>query len=216
MAEPSNITPTSPPVALHCLRGGAAPPGIAADLLCLLALPEGAQQHLWEALGPSLPEPIPASIETLLTRFAERHAVADDQLARAIRACRFVLRAAARIDLDRARFAEDLRRLAGDDAADRMGTLLLPGFERAKAHVRAELLERTVVAQGRFVEAIDWRVEEITSSNRGEGFRHRVALVTLHCREGEQKEQITLHMGAEVLEELAQVYARLRPGQAPG
>jgi hypothetical protein len=202
---------TEPTVPLHCLGGSAAPPEIAADLRALLDLPEVARRRFWEALGPSLADPVPASVEALLPRFAERHAIADADLARTVRACRFLLRAAARIDLDRAHFAEDLRRLAGDADADGLAAVLLPGFERAKEHVRAGLLQRTIADQGRIVEGVDWRIEEIVSSNHGEGLRHRVALVTLSCREGDRRERISLYMGADALEELVRVYARLRP-----
>ncbi|MFT3772022.1 MAG: hypothetical protein QM820_41985 [Minicystis sp.] len=205
-------TPTAPrpPAALlHCLGGSAAPPEIAADLLRVLDLPEGAQRHFWEALGPSLSEPIPDEVESLLTRFARQHEAAQGELSRALKACRFLLRAAAAADLGRDRFAEDLARLAGDRAA-RVQGLLLPGFDVAKAHVRAQILRRTLGDHGRVVEGVDWRIEEIVASNHGDGSKDRVALVTLRCREGDRRERITLYLDEGALEELSKAHARLR------
>ncbi|APR75283.1 Hypothetical protein A7982_00629 [Minicystis rosea] len=201
---------TSPALTLHSLGGGAPPPEIAADLLRLLELPEGAQQHIWEALGPSLDEPIPNEVEALLTRFARRHDAETDALSRALKACRFLLRAAALFDLDRARFAEDLERLAGDAQAARVKARLLPGFDVAKAHVRASEVRRTLADHGRVVEGVDWRIERIEASNRAASLDERVAVVTLRCREGDRRERITLYLDESALAELTRAHARLR------
>jgi len=175
-----------------------------------MVLPEGARERLWEALGPSLREPIGADVEELLTRFCERHQVADGELARVIKACRFLLRGAAMLDLPRERFAADLVQLLGEEEAEATRALLLPGYERAKVFVRGELLRRTLDAyEGKLVEHIDWRLEHIVCSSHGDNLDVRLGALTFRYREGDAQGRITLHLGREALEELARACARM-------
>src|SRR5262245_53531987 len=99
MADPPS--PARPPPSLRALGGAAAPPAIEADLERVLALPPEARQGLWEVLGPCLAEPLTAEVEERLDRFCRAHQLASADLARAIKACRFLLRQAAAADLSR-------------------------------------------------------------------------------------------------------------------
>lgn len=190
----------APPLKLHALGGGAAPPGMAADLQKILLLPASARQHFWEALGPSLREPLTPEVEAQLDQFCRAHTIDDDLLAPAIKACRFLVRRAAAIDLSRALFAEDLAQLAG--SAPELAALLLAGYEAGKSVVRRELLRNALLDHGKLVEGVDWRVDRLATSNRGDKLDARIVSLTLRYREGEHNERITLQMLPESIAEL--------------
>src|SRR5262245_41439450 len=85
------------PVRLRCLGGGEAPPELGDDLRRLLSLPREALEHFWQVLGPSLQAELSQQTERLLDVYCAAYKIDDEDLARAIKACRFLLREAARI-----------------------------------------------------------------------------------------------------------------------
>ena len=193
----ANVAPT---LKLHALGGSPAPAGMAADLQKILLLPASARQHFWEALGPSLREPVAPEVEAQLDQFCRAHAIDDGLLAPAIKACRFLLRRAAAIDLSRALFAEDLALLTG--SAPELAALLLVGYEAGKSVVRREILRNALLDHGKLVDGVDWRVDRLTTSNRGDKLDARVVSLTLRYREGEHNERITLQMLPESIADL--------------
>src|SRR5262245_33354006 len=103
------MSETAPPptaIKLHCLAGGTAPPEIAADLDCVHSLPSSVRERFWEVLGPCLPEPLPPATDARVNDFCRAHNVDADDVARAIKACRFLIRSAAALDLSPAVFGE--------------------------------------------------------------------------------------------------------------
>ena len=198
--------------ALHAFGGKPAPAGIGADLRVVARLPERARQRLWDALGPALAEPLPASIEQALDAFARAFAVANDDLARAVKACRFLVREAALRGVDRARFEEDLVRLAGGprspDAAV-IAPLLLSRYDAACAAVRAETVERTMREHGASLVSVEWRVDAILASSRGDALDTKTALLTLGYTAGSREERLTLHLSRDKIEELRRACERM-------
>ncbi len=188
------------PLALHALGGGPAPAGMAADLQKILLLPASARQHFWEALGPSLSEPLHPEIEAQLDQFCRVHTIDDALLAPAIKACRFLIRRAAAIDLSRALFAEDLAQLAG--SAPELAAILLAGYEEGKSFVRREILRSALLDHGKLLEGVSWRVERLTTSDRGDKLDARLVSLTLRYREGEHNERITMQVLPESIAEL--------------
>src|ERR1700733_8178083 len=102
------------PLRLYCLGGGEPPPDLAADLRVLLRLPIEALQKLWQVLAPTLADTIAKETEELLDVFCAAYRVDGDELGRAVKACRFVIREAAQRDAPAAAVAEDLDRLCPD------------------------------------------------------------------------------------------------------
>jgi hypothetical protein len=192
---------------LHCLAGAEAPAGIAQDLHRLAGLPDSARRHFWEALGPCLGEVLAPEMEARLDQFCHAHGAAGPDLARAIKACRFLLRSAACIDLPRDLFAHDLDRLEANPPV--LGPILLPGYEAAKARLRAEILRETLADHGKLLEGIDWRLDSLSSSSRGDKLRAPVAVLTFRYQEGGRKGRITLQVMPETLQELQRICDRL-------
>lgn len=183
---------------------------MAADLRRLTELPEVAQRHLWEALGPSLAEPIPPEVEQRLTEFCRRFDADDAALARVLKASRHLLRAAAAADLDRALFAEDVARLAGEADAPRVSSLLLAGYDAAKALIRGEIAQRTLADHEGLASAVDYRVEQIVSSTHGDNLRLRVLALTFRTSRGGHEERVSVRLGPAQIEDLLRACEKAR------
>jgi hypothetical protein len=178
------------PITLQCLAGRSPPPELAGDLGRLARLPARAQGRLWDALGPSLREPMPREVEARLSAFCQQLGADPDELAPLLRACRFLLREAARLDLPRARFAEDLAALGADAHT---AEILLAGYEKAKGVIRLEILEST-----------------LNASQHGSALSAPVAVLTLRYQEGKEERRLTLQALPGVLEQLERACAELR------
>jgi hypothetical protein len=203
--EPMIEDPT-PPATLQCLGGQPAPAEIAADLAPLAQLPAPAKRGFYRLLGPCLGEAVPDAIEKALADFCAAFPIDAGALARALRACRFLLREVASRDVSAAVFVEDLGKL-GPGAA--LAEILMPGFEAAKALVRSEITRAALADHGKVVERVDWRVDQVVTSNRGDKLQLPVAVVTLSYREGERRDRITLQLLPDALRELSALCQRL-------
>jgi COMM domain len=204
--QPPLPAPASP--GLHSLGGDSAPPGVAADLRRVLALPASAQQRIWEVLGPSLRDPVPPGAAEQVARFCAEHGVREAELAPAIRASRFLLRGAATEDLTPQRFAEDLAVLAGEDSAA-LTEVLLPGYEAARAHLRGELLRRSLADHGKTLEGAEWRLDVASASSRGKNLRVPIVNLTLSYREADRAERLTLQLTPDMVQYLRTLLDRI-------
>lgn len=197
----SSTTVTTPGVArLRCLDGGCAPPEITADLGLVAALPEPARRALWTALGPSLQEPLVPAVETQLDEFCRKHGVSDGDLARVLKACRFLVREAAKRDLPLAVFLEDVAALAG--AESETSLVLAAGYEKARALLRRDMLGEALRAQGTVLTGIHWRLDSIRASSTGLRAGADVALMTLEYLEGGRADRLVLHLPLAEVEAL--------------
>lgn len=200
----SSATVNAPDLAhLRCLDGGCAPPEIAADLRLVSALPEPARRALWTALGPSLREPLVPAVEVQLDNFCRKHAVNDDDLARVLKACRFLVREAAKRDLPLSVFMEDVTALAG--AESETSLVLASGYEKARALLRHDMLGEALRAQGTVLTGVHWRLDTIRTSSTGVRASADVALMTLEYLEGNKSGRLVLHLPLAEVEALKRV-----------
>lgn len=194
------VTTATAPLRLYCLGGGEAPHELGADLLRLLHLPPEALQKLWQILAPTLGETIAKETEELLSVFCQAYGVNDEELGRAIKACRFVIREAAQRDVPAGAVAEDLERLCPGDPL--VKELVLAGYEPAKAQLRHEIIKAAVADHGKLLVGVKWRVDAVQASERGVKLRMPVALLTLHYREGADLGRMTLQALPDMVQEL--------------
>lgn len=199
-------------IPLFCLGGEAAPEAIAADLKALVRLPEKARARFWDALGPALPDPVPAAAEDALDAFARTFEAPRDELGRALKASRFLVREACARGLARERFEEDVVRLAGGPLAPEsavIAPILLSRYDAARAALAAGALRETLSDHGAVLESIEWRLDGVLATSRGDAGATKIAVLTLGYREGEQKNRVTLHLSPEKLEELRRACERM-------
>jgi hypothetical protein len=187
-------------VTLHCLGGAEGPAGMGGDLLRLLRLPPEALEKLWQVLAPSLADRLAPETGQLLDMFCAAYKIDDDDLARAMKACRFLIREAAKIDLPGAQLGEDLGRLCPD--APLIHEILLAGYEPMKARMREEILRAALVDHGKLLVGAQWRVDTIVASERGKKLGMPVAMLTLHYKDGGEARRITLQVMPDMMAEL--------------
>jgi hypothetical protein len=192
---------------LACLGGSEPPPEMALGLKDLLHLSPGAKAHFWEALGPALPDPVPKELDGLLDRFQQAHEVPQGRLLRAIAACRMLLREAARRPTSADDFAQDVARLGG--GAGEIAAILMPGFGAAMTALRQEILAATLSDHGKLLVGVDWRVDSMLLSNRGEKLQSPVAVVTLRYLEGGQPGRFTVQALPDMLQELQAMCSKI-------
>ncbi len=178
-----------------------------ADLALLRAMPPNARRGFWVVLAPTLPDPIPKRTEAALDAFAAAHGVEEASLARALKACRHLLREAAARDLGAEDFAADLAVLDGEEGELR--AMLLPGFGEAKAHIREELVNRAISAHGKVLVGADWRLDLVAASSKGHDLRAPIAIVTLDLLEEGEPRRVTFQATADALRKLSKVCADL-------
>ncbi len=198
--------PTDAAPRLHSLRGEPAPPEIVADLARVGDLPAPARTGFWHVLGPSLAEPVSPDTEKLLDAFASTYRLNGDALAHAIKACRFLLRAAASVDLSPDAFAADLDTL---ECATELAELLLAGYVTAIAQLRLELVRAALVDHGRLLVGVDWRVDTMEASNHALRMRTPVAVMTFRYREGAKTSRATFHLMPDMIGELKAICERM-------
>ena len=192
---------------LRCLGGQKAPPQVGADLAVLPKLPLAARRQLYRVLGPCLADPVPSSMDAKVDEFCRELDVDAGALSRVLMASRFVLRQASIANLSGADFAKDLATL-GDTGE--IGEVLSPGYEMVRQVVRAEIArgERSLPTTGKVVERVAWRMDQVTSSNRGGHLNIPVGVLTLWYREGERLEQVTVQFPPEAQQDLREMCAR--------
>lgn len=205
MAEP--VEGASPAIALKCLGGRSAPPGIADDLKRLAELPRSARDRLWQVLAPTLREPLPGNLDALLDDFCRRHGSSRPRLAPVLAACRFIVRAASLIDLSADDLASDVAALT--DADGEAVAVLSGGYDAAKELLRREVKHETLADHGNLLESVDWRMDVVASSNRGGRLALPVAVLTFRYREGEKKRRLTLQLEPQSVQELKAICERI-------
>jgi hypothetical protein len=164
------------------------------------ALPASARQRFWDLLGPSLAEPVPRDAEARFDAFAEAHGAAPEALARSLRLARVLVRQASVLDVDAAQLTEDLMKLGGGDPA--LAHAIMPGFERAKRVLRAELAHRAIADHGKVLEEVRWRVDLLSTSDRGLALKLPVLMMTLCYRDGDRTERLSVQVLPHIVAQL--------------
>lgn len=197
---------------LFCLGGEPAPEAVGADLRALARLPERARARFWDALGPALPDPLPPSVEASLDAFARTFEVPPDELARALKASRFLVREACARGLDRARFEDDVVRVAGGPLSPEaavIAPILLSQYDQARAALAASAARATLADHGTVLESIEWRLDGVLASSRGDAGGAKIGILTLGYRRGDRTEHITLQLSPDKIEELRRACERM-------
>ncbi|MEZ4294704.1 MAG: hypothetical protein R3B70_06985 [Polyangiaceae bacterium] len=199
----------NPPVGpkLHAADGAPAPPGLAGDLTRAGEMPPEAIAHLWQALGPVLADGGSESTERTLDVFSSAYRVDQGELATALKACRFLIDGAARLDVPPEKLAEDIDALAPD--AHQLKTVLLAGYEDAKPELRRAIVTNALADHGKLLLGARYRLDIVDSSDRGARIGMPVVMLTLHYREGNEERRITLQALPDTVGQLHEICARV-------
>jgi hypothetical protein len=190
----------APEIKLHCFSDGPAPPPVMEGWRRLLGFPPPAREAFWALLAPALTERADAESKQRLAAFCREHALAEQHAVAAVKACDVLLWQASALDLDAERFRQDLEALS--DGQSEGPQILLSKYDAVKGELRRRIVEGSLADHGKVLVGLDWRVDQVVSSDRGTRLNAPVILLTLRYREGDRTERITLQLTPETLREL--------------
>jgi hypothetical protein len=191
------------PIALRCLSGRPCPEDIALHARSAAKLTKEAVDQLPAVLDACVTEPMSQPLATALTQFSLRHEVAEADLGRTLRACRFAVREASAVDLDLEALAEDLAMLFPD--AKELRSLVLARYDALKKKVRAGLYASALAEHGAVLSDVAWRVDLVATTSDAARLMMPVAMLTLSYREHGAERKLTLQVPRDVLAKLNDV-----------
>lgn len=198
----------SPPL-LFMLAGKPAPVGLAQALRRLGSVRSDARAQLEEVALSSL-EPLPEDqLEARMVRLCRRHDWAAEEIGPGIKGIVFLLRTAAAADVDARALGTDVMALT-DDAS--LADLVVGVYAKARGSLRNEIVRSALLAHGKVLAGVEWRIDTVGSSDRGRKLNVPVALLTLHYQEGTRTDAITLQALPETLHALREVISELLHG----
>ena len=75
-------------------------------------------------------------------------------------------------------------------------------FMATKQMLRNRLTEITLADHGKLLTGLDWRVDNVTASDRGTQLNATVVYLTLHYREGDNQDRVSLQLTPEYIKHL--------------
>jgi len=200
-------------ISLNCLEGRPAPPIVLEGWKQLSAIPQEAWQSFWLLLAPMLLTPNNKANQELIALFCEENELAPEAALAAVGCCELLLKQAAALDLDEAAFRHDLQLLSngGDALARFVGTR----YPEAKKELRKQIFMETLAAHGKVMTGLEWRLDHLQHSSRGNRLNSDIVILTLNYREGQTQDRISLQLTRETALELKAFCDRL-PNQVEG
>jgi hypothetical protein len=104
------------------------------------------------------------------------------------------------LDLSLEAFHHDLDALSGGDHEG--AKIISAKYDEMKAGLRALIIQNSLADHGNLLVGLDWRLDEITASDRGTQLNTVVVFLTLRYRAGNQIERITFQLSPEAMKEL--------------
>ncbi len=188
----------SPPqISLQCLNGAAAPPLAAEGWRALAAFPNSAREEFWEMLGLAIMEPATPGHQERVESFCSAHKMEVASVLGALGACDFLLGTATALNLEPEALRQDLTALSAGQTA--LADEFLSRYQSAKPLLRNRLIEATLADHGKLLTGLDWRVDNVTASDRGAQPNASVVYLTLRYRGGDDQNHVTLQMTPEAL-----------------
>lgn len=164
------------------------------DLRTVLSLPKKARAEFRVLLGAFLGVELHDDPHSALSDYCSQYDLEPADLAPAIKSTVLLLRESARTNIAKKELSADVRALVGEEDAAKLDELLLPWFDELQPELRAELIRQSVLDHGKLVLDTHWRIERITSSDRGEWLNTKVGVLTFNYREGTEERRVTLHL----------------------
>jgi hypothetical protein len=185
---------------LNCCKGNPAPSYVVEGWKRFISFPENAKNGFLSLLAPAMMEPADPQNKQRIITFCNGHGLAEDDVVAAMRSCDFLLRQASILDLDADAFRQDLAELSGGDP--QAAGPVLANYNAAKSDLRQQIIRETLTDHGKVLVGLDWRVDNVTASDRGVQLNSDVVFLTMRYREGNKVERITLQLTPEAVKEL--------------
>lgn len=197
-AENTNVGPTE--IGLHSFGGNPAPPTVADGWRRLLGFSQEARHDFWDLIAPVLRQPADPDNQNRIEALCRDHTLAEQDAVAALQACGLLLRQASAHDLDREHFRQDLAALSNGEPGG--AEVLSAKYEDMKGELRQRIVSESLIAHGKVLVGIEWRVDTVVNSDQGARLNATVILLTLRYRDGDRVERITLQLTPGALKEL--------------
>ncbi len=196
----SKDTATNNPVKLQCCMGNTPPLQVIDGWKQFIQFSEVAKNEFWSLLAPVLFEPADSSNKQRIDSFTKKHGLTEDALMSAVQSCGFLLRQASSLDMDASVFRQDLTVLSGGE--EKYTEIIISQYDAVKVHLRKLLIQETLADHGKVLVGMDWRIDNVSASNRGTKLDTSVVFLTLKYRENNRIERITLQLTSDAIKEL--------------
>jgi hypothetical protein len=193
-------------IRLQCFQGNAPPAAVEEGWRQMGRFAVEARGDFRALLQSALVEPGNAANEKALGRFCAKYRIEESDAIEALGSCSLLFRQVGVLDLDRAAFRQDLVSLSEGDSG--LADFMLEHFEEVKSALRRQIVVDSLTDHGKVITGIDWRVDEVSASDRGAGLNTKVVFLTLRYRDGERRERITFQLVPEAVRELKNFCSR--------
>lgn len=190
---------------LQCLMGGRAASDLAGDLAQLLDLPEQVRSAFWDLLRDCLAPQLDDRAGNRVRRFAKEHEVNPEHLLGPVKACRFLLRSAARHNTTREAFAADVKTLSAKEDHESLSQLLMPIYDEGFPALRKEVVFLSIAEHGTLGRDIHWRLDTLQASDHGVALDVPLTSLTFACQDGQTPRNITIQLLPDMLSKLRDV-----------
>lgn len=195
-----------PSIAFNCFGGQTAPSIVVDGWHRLAAFPPAAWEPFWLLLAPVLLQPGSPTHQNLIAMLGQQYSIAPDAMLAAIRCCELLLKQAAALDLTEAQFRQDLESLGGP--AELTG-FIQARFSETKQLLRRQILMDSLAAHGKVMTDLEWRLDNVLHSSKGNRLGTEIVLLTLHYLEGRTPGSVTLQLTREAAQMLGRFCDRL-------
>lgn len=191
--------PTGQAAGMRILGGQRPSPEVLDAWGQVLRLPDAARAGFWGLLTAAVLEPLDPRAGERITAFANESGVERDKLLQALQVCDLLLGGGATHDVSADDLHRDLIALSGGSMS------LHDDFVRQYATVRpvlrARLVEQALADHGKVLIGLDWRVDNVTASGRGQ-IATTVVMMTFRYREGDEFGRVTVQMTPDSIKAL--------------
>jgi hypothetical protein len=197
-------------IRLQCCGGSPVPQVVVDCWRSFEGLPEAARDSIWDLFGQTVLDPDNPANERAAEQFCEQHGVEPAKVIEAVRACDYLVRNATALNLPQNIFEQDLALLSpGNPGA---AAILTSRYESVKGNMRRLIVEDSLADHGKVLVGLDWRVDNVTASDRGAQLDSSVVFLTLRYRDSDSFERLTLQLTPESLKGLKGFVDRFSAG----
>jgi len=193
---------TRPEIKLQCFPDSPVPSLVVEGWQQLIRLSKNAVNDFCNILRSDLLQPNHPSNKKQLKEFCLNHTVTEADAIAALNCCDLLFRRSSALNLDTDAFEKDLASLSqGEDGPE---ALIGSQFKAVKDELRKQIIIESLADHGNLITGLDWRIDDVSVSDRGISLDTRVVFLTLRYREGSRNERITFQLTPEAMKELRQ------------
>ncbi len=191
---------------LHCLDGAPAPDELGPSIMKVMDLDEKVRGAFPELVRAVLGQASDEQVDETITRICRSNELEVESAGTAIKASRYLVRQAAAFNVNDQQLGQDLTAIG---CADELTAMLVGLYGAVLNELRMEIVQSTIVAHGNVLTGVEWRVDTLGAGNRGRAINVPIAMLTLHFRNGDKSERITLQALPDAINTLREVCENL-------